>query len=84
MTTKVISLNEFEHGLRGVLESCAEPGQSVVVELPDQRRVSIQNWDDDDDLIDRLIENNSEFRDMAQKSFSGPRRPFPFTTPTTP
>lgn len=80
MTTKVISLNEFEHGWRSVLESCTEPGQSVVIELPNQRRVSIQNWDEDDDLIDRLLENNAEFREMAQKSFAGPRRPFPLTT----
>lgn len=80
MTTKVISLNELEQGLRGVLESCSEPGQSVVIELPNQRRVSIQNWDEDDDLIDRLLENNPEFREMAQKSFAGPRRPFPLTT----
>ena len=85
MTTKVISLNEFEQGLRGVLESCTEPGQSVVIELPNQRRVSIQNWDADDDLISRLIEHNSEFREMATKSFSGPRRPVPLSnTPTTP
>ena len=85
MTTKVISLNEFEQGLRGVLESCSEPGQSVVIELPNQRRVSIQNWDEDDELIDRLLENNAEFREMAQKSFSGTRRPFPLTTqPTSP
>jgi len=34
-------------------------------------------------LIDRLLENNLEFREMAQKSFSGPRRPFPLTTPPT-
>lgn len=80
MTTKVISLNEFEQGLRGVLESCTEPGQSVVIELPNQRRVSIQNWDEEDDLIDRLLENNAEFREMAKKSFAGPRRPFPLTT----
>ena len=81
MTTKVMSLNEFEQELRGVLESCSQPGQSVVIELPNQRRVSIQNWDDNDELIDRLLENNAEFREMAEKSFSGPRRPFPLTTP---
>lgn len=80
MTTKVISLNELERGLRGVLESCSEPGQSVVIELPNQRRVSIQNWDEDDDLIDRLLESNQEFREMGQKSFAGSRRPFPLTT----
>jgi hypothetical protein len=80
MTTKVISLDEFEQGLRSVLESCSESGQSVIVELPDHRRVSIQTWDEDDDLIDRLLENNAEFREMAKKSFAGPRRPFPLTT----
>ena len=83
MTTKVISLDELERGLRGVLESCSLPGQSVVIELPNQRRVSIQNWDEDDDLIDRLLENNAEFRDTAQKSFAGPRRPFPLTKDST-
>ena len=83
MTTKVISLDEFEHGLRGVLESCSLPGQSVVIELPNQRRVSIQNWDEDDGLIDRLLENNSELRDMTQKSFAGPRRPLPLPNNST-
>ena len=83
MTTKVISLDEFEQGLRGVLESCSLPGQSIVIELPNQRRVSIQNWDEDDDLIDRLLEDNAEFQDLAQKSFAGPRRPFPLTKDST-
>lgn len=83
MTTKVISLDEFEQGLRGVLESCSLPGQSIVIELPNQRRVSIQTWDEDDDLIDRLLENNTEFRDMTQKSFAGPRRSFPLSKDST-
>ncbi len=83
MTTKVISLDEFEQGLRGVLDSCSLPGQSIVIELPNQRRVSIQNWDEDDDLIDRLLENNAEFRDLTQKSFAGPRRPFPLPKDST-
>lgn len=83
MTTKVMSLSELEHGLRGILESCSEPGQSVVIELPNKRRVSIQNWDHNDDLVDRLLENNAEFREMAQKSFSGPRKPFPLVTNPT-
>ena len=83
MTTRVLSLDELRQGLDGVLESCSEPGRTVVVELPNQRRVTIQNWDADDDLVDRLLEGNAEFRDMAQKSFSGPRRPFPFSTPQT-
>lgn len=83
MTTKVISLDEFEQRLRGVLESCSEPEQSVVIELPNQRRVSIQNWDEDDDLIDRFLENNAEFRDMTQRSFAGTRQPFPLTNDST-
>ena len=83
MTTRVLSLDELRQGLDGVLESCCEPGRTVVVELPNQRRVTIQNWDADDDLVDRLLEGNAKFRDMAQKSFSGPRRPFPFSTPQT-
>lgn len=83
MTTKVICLDELKQGLLGVLESCSQPGQSVVIELPNQRRVSIQNGDEDDDVIDQLLENNAEFRDMAQKSFAGPRRPFPLTKDST-
>lgn len=83
MTTKVLSLDELRQGLDGVLESCSEPGQTVVVELPNQRRVTIQTWDADDDLVDRLLESNADFREMAQKSFAGPRRPFPFSTPRT-
>jgi hypothetical protein len=47
--------------------------------LPDHRLVSIQGLesDDDDDLVDRLLESNSAFRALVEKSKASPRRPFP-------
>ncbi len=40
--------------------------------------------DEDDELIDRLLDHNPEFREMAQKAFLGPRRPFSMTTDSAP
>lgn len=76
MTTKVLTLDELRQGLDGILESCSEPGQTVVVELPNQRRVTIQNWDADDDLIDRLLESNADFCEMAAPSLEDVRSVF--------
>jgi hypothetical protein len=76
MGTKVISLKELTTNTEAVLMDCYETGQSLLVELPDQRRLTISPYDEDDDLVDRLLETNAEFRELAAKSFASGRKPF--------
>ena len=75
---KVIPLSRLEADPRGALTECLDSSQALVVELPDHRLVSIQGLEpgDDDDLIDRLLESNSEFRALVEKSKASPRKPF--------
>lgn len=77
MTTKVMTLNDVPSKTEGFLRRCCDDGKSLVVELPDRRRVSVQIHDDDDDLIDRLIEKNAAFRQLLEKSQASPLLPFP-------
>ena len=51
MTTKVMTLNEVPSQTEEFLRRCCDDSQSLVVELPDHRRISIQMHDEDDDLI---------------------------------
>jgi hypothetical protein len=53
-------------------------GQTLVVELPDHRLVSIQALEPagDDPLIDELLESSPSFRALVEKSKASPRRPF--------
>jgi hypothetical protein len=48
----------------------------LVVELPDHRKVAIKALEEDDDLINDLIKNNSAFRAKLAKSASSRRKPF--------
>ena len=81
MSIKLIPLSRLEADPQGTLSECLDSGESLVVELPDHRLVSIQGLEpsDDDDLIDRLLESNSSFRALVKKSKASPRRPFPST-----
>jgi hypothetical protein len=78
---KTVSLSRLETDLRGTLSECADTGSILVVELPDQRLVTIQSLDvtEDDDLVDELLTSNPAFREMAAKSKTGPRKPFPLS-----
>lgn len=78
MSIKTISLSQLEADPRKTLSECADSGQAVVVELPDQRLVSIQPLEagDDDSLTSDLLESNVAFRAVVAKSKSSPRRPF--------
>jgi hypothetical protein len=80
---KTVSLSHLESDLRGTLRECADTGSVIVVELPDQRLISIQSLDatGDDDLVNELLASNPAFRAMAAKSRAGPRKPFPPITP---
>lgn len=77
MTTKIMTLNDIPSQTEDFLRRCCDDGKSLIVELPDHRRVSVQMHDDDDDLIDRLIEGNAAFRQLLAKSQASPLLPFP-------
>jgi hypothetical protein len=78
MGIKTIPLSRLEADLRGTLSECADSGQPVVVELPDQRLIAIQALEaaEDDSLIDELLESNPAFQALVAKSKAGPRKPF--------
>jgi len=75
MATKVIPLHELRTNLDGYLQECLDSGQSLVVELPEKRLVSIQAIEDDD-LVNDLIEHNPAFRELLARSAASPRKPF--------
>ena len=81
MSIKLIPLSRLEADPQGTLSECLDSGESLVVELPDHRLVSIHGLEpgDDDDLIDRLLESNPAFLALVKKSKASPRRPFPST-----
>ena len=79
MDLKTIPLSRLETKLRPTLEKCADSGQTVIVELPDQRLVAIQPFDpmEDDDLCSELLESNTAFQALVTKSRASPRQPLP-------
>ena len=79
MGIKMIPLSRLEADPRGTLNECLNSVESLVVELPDHRLVSIQALEPagDDSLMDELLQSNSSFRTMVEKSKASPRRPFP-------
>jgi hypothetical protein len=79
MPIKTIPLSRLEADPRGTLNECADSGQAVVVQLPDQRLVALQPLDpsEDDSLTSELLESNKEFQALVEKSKSSGRKPFP-------
>ena len=78
MGIKTIPLSRLEADLRGTLNECADSGEAVVVELPDQRLIAIQALDaaSDDSLVDELLQSNAEFQALVARSKASPRKPF--------
>ncbi len=78
MSTKAIPLSRLKTNLVKTLTECADSGETVIVELPDQRLLAIQPLDseEDDDLINKLLESNPKFQALVAKSKAGPRKPF--------
>jgi len=78
MAVKTIPLSRLEADPQGTLSECADSGEAVVVELPDQRLVAIQPLDsaEDDSLISDLLESNPAFKELVAKSKASPRVPF--------
>ena len=78
MAIKTIPLSRLETDLKETLNECAESGNTVVVEMPDQRLLAIQPLEpqEDDTLIDELLASNPKFRALVAKSKASPRKPF--------
>lgn len=78
MPIKTIPLNRLEADLEKTLTECAASGETVVVEMPDQRLLAIQSLDPqaDDALTDEILASNPRFQALVAKSKSSPRKPF--------
>jgi hypothetical protein len=78
MAIKTIPLSRLEADLRRTLDECAESGQTVVVEMPDQRLLAIQPLDprEDDALMDELLATNPKFQELVARSKRSARKPF--------
>ncbi len=78
MAIKTIPLSQLEADPRRTLSDCADSGQAVVVELPDQRLIALQPLDptEEDDLTSALLESNPAFQALVAKSKASPRKPF--------
>jgi hypothetical protein len=81
---KIIPLSRLEADLEKTLNECADSGQTLVVELPDQRLFAIQPLEpnEDDSLMDELLASNPRFQALVAKSKASPRKPFPSGLPT--
>ena len=79
MGIKTIPLSRLEANLRETLNECADSGQPLVIELPDQRLIVLQALEpsEDDALVDELLASNTAFQALVAKSKAGPRKPFP-------
>ena len=78
MSIKTIPLSRLEENPLATLSECADSGEAFVIQLPDQRLVTIQGLEptSDDSLIDELLKSNPEFQALVAKSKQSPRRPF--------
>jgi hypothetical protein len=78
MAIKTIPLSRLETDLVTTLNECAESGQALVVELPNQHLVAIQPLEpsEDDSLIDELVVSNPRFQSLVEKSKASPRKVF--------
>jgi hypothetical protein len=74
---KMIPLNRLETDLKRTLDECAESGQTVVVQLPNQRllAISLLHTNEDDTLVDELRAGNPHFQALVAKSKAGSRKP---------
>ncbi len=78
MAIKTIPLSCLETDVKKTLHECAESGETLVVEMPDQRLLAIQALDpkEDDTLMDELLASNPKFQELVAKSKRSPRKPF--------
>ena len=78
MAIKTIPLSKLEADPRGTLNECADSGEAMVVQLPDQRLVALQPLDssEDDALTSELLQSDPAFQALVAKSKASPRKPF--------
>lgn len=78
MDIKTIPLVRLEANLRATLAECADSGEAVFIEMPDQRLLAIQPLDsiESESLIDDLLQSNPAFQALVTKSKAGNRKPF--------
>ncbi|HEX3870392.1 MAG TPA: hypothetical protein VHV77_08150 [Pirellulales bacterium] len=78
MDIKTIPLSRLETDLKQTLSDCADTGQIVLVEMPDQRLLAIQSIEphEDDSLMDDLLASDPKFRALVAKSKASMRKPF--------
>jgi hypothetical protein len=78
MAIKTIPFSQLETELEKALNECAESGETIVVEMPDQRLLAIQPLEprEDDTLMDELLASNPKFEALVLKSSNSPRKPF--------
>jgi hypothetical protein len=78
MAIKTIPLSDLEMDLTKTLNECATSGETLVVEMPDQRLLAIQPLDPqaDDDLANELLASNPKFQQLVAKSKASLRKPF--------
>lgn len=78
MAIKTIPLSHLVKDPQKVLNECADSGETLIVEMPDQRLLSIQTLDpnEDDSLMDELLESNPKFQALVAKSKASPRKLF--------
>jgi hypothetical protein len=83
MGIKTIPLSRLATDLEKTLTECAASGETVVVELPDQRLLAIQPLEpqEDDSLTDELLASDPRFQALVRTSRAGLRKPFPFSQP---
>ena len=81
MAIKTIPLSRLGKNLRKTLNECAESGDTVVVEMPDQRLLAIQplQAQEDDSLMEELLASNPKFQALVKKSKASARKPFPIS-----
>ena len=79
MAIKTIPLSKLEADPSGTLNECADSGEAMVVQLPDQRLVALQPLDssEDDALTSELLQSDPAFKALVAKSKASPRKPFP-------
>ena len=79
MAIRTIPLSRLEADLKKTLNDCADSGDTVVVEMPDQRLLAIQRLEpqEDDDLMDRLLASNPEFQALVANSKASRANHFP-------
>lgn len=78
MASRTIPFRRLETELTQTLNERARSGETLIVEMPDQRLLAIQALDpqEDDGLLDELLASNPRFQALVAKSKAGPRKPF--------